>query len=122
MDKPQRKLILLVDDESDQLDTMERLLRRRFRVLKVTRGDEALDLMDDLDVDIVVADLHMPGMSGMDLVREIRAVEGPPVVLISGDPNLVSMVSALPNQPALLKPFDGNALVEAIDSVLPPET
>jgi signal transduction histidine kinase len=67
--------ILLVDDEPMILDTASALLRHvGHRVEVATRGQEALDLLDGgLEVDLVVLDQNMPGLSGVETLRRIRA-------------------------------------------------
>lgn len=64
---------MVVDDEQDIRDGSERILTRiGFRVLKATRGDEALTVLEKEKVSIVLLDLKMPGMDGMEVLRHIR--------------------------------------------------
>ncbi len=67
--------ILLVDDSSINLRVFEAMFKSRgIPVKKASSGQEALDLMQNHKFDIVFTDLRMPGMSGFDLVRNIRAI------------------------------------------------
>ncbi len=70
---PDSICVMVVDDEQDIRDGSERILTRiGFRVLKATRGDEALTVLEKEKVSIVLLDLKMPGMDGMEVLRHIR--------------------------------------------------
>ena len=65
--------ILLVDDEEDFITTLsERLSLRGFKTDTAFDGEAALHFLDKNEVDIVVLDLKMPGMTGMEVLRKIR--------------------------------------------------
>jgi signal transduction histidine kinase len=71
--KPNSICVMVVDDEQDIRDGSERILTRiGFRVLKASRGDEALTILEKEKVSIVLLDLKMPGMDGMEVLRHIR--------------------------------------------------
>ncbi len=82
------QLVLLVDDESSILRVGETVLKRfGYRVTTASNGREALDLLDrhGKEVEVVVSDLMMPGMSGLELLAEIRRRRpGLPCVAASG--------------------------------------
>lgn len=70
---PETLGVLLVDDEVALVSALRRALRRHARVLVARSGQEALDLLaDGAEVDVVLTDLMMPGMSGMKLFDEIE--------------------------------------------------
>ena len=65
--------VLIVDDEVEFLETLvKRLRKRNLTVDGVTSGEAALELLKASPVDVVVLDVKMPGMSGLDTLREIR--------------------------------------------------
>ncbi|HVF98127.1 MAG TPA: response regulator, partial [Flavisolibacter sp.] len=66
-------VVLLVDDEEEILDFLERLLRTKYTVLKAGSAEEALPLLKAEAVQLVVSDVMMPGMNGMELCRTIKA-------------------------------------------------
>lgn len=71
-DRPEATL-LLVDDEPNVLRALKRSLRQcPYRVLTAADGDQALSLMHDHDVDLVVSDSRMPGMEGAELLGRIQ--------------------------------------------------
>ena len=82
--------VMLVDDELDFLDTMHKVLsRRQLEVSTASSGQEALDLLQESLVDVVVLDIKMPGMDGLDVLKRIK--ENYPsvqVILLSGHPSV----------------------------------
>src|SRR5512140_1123485 len=70
-----RGTVLVVDDEQANLDSLERIFAREgYRVLLASSGQAALDHLRATPVDVVLTDLMMPGMSGHELLRAVRAV------------------------------------------------
>src|SRR3954453_24011039 len=65
--------ILVVDDEPDFVESVHDLLRREFKVLGTTSPVEALRLLEDHEIHVILVDQRMPGMSGIDLLRRIRS-------------------------------------------------
>ena len=64
---------LLVDDEAEFLDTLlKRLRKRNVEAFGARSGEEALAFLDDRPVDVVVLDVKMPGMDGIQVLREIK--------------------------------------------------
>ena len=78
----------MVDDDESLVYLVERLLKRRgYRVSAHTRQEEALQALraDPAAFDLVLTDYNMPGMSGLDVARELRAIRPElPVVVTSG--------------------------------------
>ncbi len=65
--------VLIVDDEVEFMETLvKRLKKRKLTVNGVTGGEAALARLKETEVDIVVLDVKMPGMSGIDALREIK--------------------------------------------------
>lgn len=63
--------ILAVDDEAINLKALERSLRRDYKVFSATNGEDALAIMEQDDITLVVADHRMPGMTGLELLKKI---------------------------------------------------
>src|SRR3954451_7544202 len=75
MPNPQAPTVLVVDDEPAIVDSLQKILEREsLRVLTAGSGGEALELIRRQPVSVLVTDLMMPGMSGMDLLRASRSV------------------------------------------------
>src|ERR1051326_2834077 len=79
--------VLIVDDEEVLRDVLETVLRREgFDVVLAASGEEALSVLDgdtDADVDLVILDVMLPGISGIDTLRAIR-IATPPFSSIDG--------------------------------------
>jgi len=70
-----RGKILIVDDEPDFLESLDwQLTKRGYRVFLAPSGDVALDILGSESVDILVADIRMPGMDGIELIRRATAL------------------------------------------------
>ena len=82
--------ILLVDDESEFIETLgKRLARRGLTVSLAFSGQEALDFLAGNDVDVVVLDVKMPGMDGIEALQKIKALKpGLEVVMLTAHANV----------------------------------
>lgn len=68
-----RARLLVVDDEQEIRDMLSRHYRfADYDVVTAADGDEALTVMDDRKIDIVISDIMMPGMDGIQLLRSVR--------------------------------------------------
>jgi two-component system response regulator HydG len=68
-------IVLVADDEQSNLESLERIFSREgWEVLKAASGEEALDLLRQHRVNVLLTDLMMPGMSGVDLLRAAHTV------------------------------------------------
>src|SRR5450432_472133 len=65
--------ILVVDDEQDNLDAFRFNFRKTFDILTATSGAEALAILAEKNVAVIVTDQRMPKMTGVELLREVRA-------------------------------------------------
>jgi DNA-binding response OmpR family regulator len=113
---------LVVDDSAVILAVVSRCLERMaFEVTIACSGDVAWSRMQEITFDLVVADLVMPGMDGIELIQLIRARgdQTPVIVLTSmSDAETVERARTAGANAYLLKPFDGAILSECIVSLL----
>src|SRR5262245_43760331 len=106
----ERKQILVVDDEPN----LRRVLRAQLErdgcdVHTAEDGEQALALLRDHHIDLVITDLRMPKLDGMELLRRITALEDPmPVVMITAHGTVDTAVEALKTGAFdyITKPFD----------------
>lgn len=112
--------VLVIDDESVVRWVMGRSLRAAgYAVAEVTSGDEALEIARKMRFDAIVTDSHMPGISGQDLLDQLRR-EWPntPILRVSGSPP--------PDRRAddrvrhLQKPFTVDSFLDAVEQLLSP--
>ncbi len=91
--------ILVVDDLPANRDLMARRLERSgFRVLSASSGPEALDLLRQRPVDLVLLDIMMPGMTGIEVLRTLRVSEATralPVIMVTAKTDSEDVVEAL---------------------------
>ncbi|HEU4930084.1 MAG TPA: sigma-54 dependent transcriptional regulator [Candidatus Krumholzibacteria bacterium] len=90
------KTILIADDEQAVRSSLERLLEfESYRVIQAADGPSALDLVRDRPVDLVLLDIKMPGMDGLEVLAQLHQ-ENPqlPVVIISGHGTIQTAVEA----------------------------
>jgi DNA-binding NtrC family response regulator len=82
--------VLLVDDEPDFMEPLtNRLTLRKLSVLNATNGADALKILDQEPVDVVVLDVKMPGMSGLEVIRHIKKTHPlVEVIMLTGHANL----------------------------------
>ncbi|NJN52640.1 MAG: response regulator [Gammaproteobacteria bacterium] len=69
-----RGTVLFVDDERRVLSSMRAMFRRDYEVLLANSGAEALDLLRDQTVDVIVSDQRMPGMTGVEVLKQVKAL------------------------------------------------
>lgn len=115
-------VILLVDDDPHILEVLEaRLSAAGHETLQSSSASSALELLKRKKVDLVITDVRMPGMGGMELLEALRQVcPDLPVILLTAYGTIPDAVRAIKAGAVeyLTKPFDGRQLLRAIDSVL----
>src|ERR671925_1004097 len=67
-----RKTVLVVDDDEGMRDTLTSLLKRDYRVLRAATGEAALQIMDKEDLDLMLLDVRLPGISGFEVLKITR--------------------------------------------------
>lgn len=106
--------VLVVDDEQDIREASERILKRMgFQISKASRGDQALELFKKENPSIVLLDLKMPGLDGMEVLKQIRQLdESALTIVITGYATLETAIEAM-KQGAydfISKPFEPDQL------------
>jgi len=110
--------VLIVDDELDFLETIiKRLRARNIEVSGVESGPKALELLNEQDFDVVILDVKMPGMDGIETLREIKKKKPlTEVIMLTGHASVESGIQGmqLGAFDYLMKPV---ALEELLDKV-----
>lgn len=115
--------ILVVDDNQDLLNYLRMLLAPRYQITCASNGKEALDLLSELMPDLVISDVMMPVMDGMELCRKIKQnfrTSHLPVVLLTAKVETGDYVEGLENGADLYvaKPFSSDIIKAQIHSLL----
>lgn len=113
--------VLVVDDEPAFRDALQLGLRREgFEVYTVDDGEQALAAFDDINPDIVLLDVMLPRLSGIDVCRQIRSRSTTPVIMVSAKSEEIDAVVALEvgADDYITKPYRLRELVARIRSVL----
>ncbi len=114
--------ILVVDDDPSVLSAFEQMLSEQGHLVRVaTRGEEALELVAKERPDLVIMDIRMPGISGLEAVRRIRALDPRlPVIIMTGYATTDTAIEAtkLGAVDYHLKPIEGEEILRTIDTAL----
>jgi DNA-binding NtrC family response regulator len=114
--------ILIVDDDQNVLEVLEaRLLSAGFAIFRAENGREALRILQDNKIDLMISDMKMPGMSGMEVLGKARALQpGLPIIFLTAFGSIPDAVKAVRAGAVdyLAKPFDGRELVYKLRKVL----
>lgn len=114
--------ILVVDDSADTLEIVQRTLTRcGYAVVTAPGVAEAVRVLDEMPIDLVITDLRMPKISGLDLVRHVNEnFADAAVIMITGYASIESAVSAVKEgaESYLPKPFTDEELLTAVRTAL----
>src|SRR3978361_1483456 len=113
--------VLIVEDEEDFADPLAFLLRKEgFSAAVATTGSEALEEFDRNGADIVLLDLMLPGMSGTDVCKQLRARSAVPVIMVTARDSEIDKVVGLElgADDYVTKPYSARELIARIRAVL----
>jgi excisionase family DNA binding protein len=117
-----RTRVLVVDDEASIRDLLQKTLAlAEYDVDTAADGSAALGLLRDAEYDLLVADLKMPGMDGLTLIRQARSLRADlPIIIVTGFSSETSAIEALNLGVAsyLLKPFGVPDVLSAASKAL----
>lgn len=117
--------ILVADDHEANRMVVQRLLQKAgHRITCVNGGEEVLDALESSSYDAVICDLHMPGLSGLDLLKQLRVMEAgsgsrTPVLILSADvtPEAIQRCEQAGARAFLAKPVVATRLLDALADV-----
>lgn len=84
--------VLYVEDEEETRNELRKFLSRRARVFTASDGVEAMDMVDDINPDIIIADLIMPRMDGLEMIQQIRQKHPQAKIIITSTVNEMQTV------------------------------
>ncbi|WP_347487736.1 response regulator transcription factor [Desulfoscipio sp. XC116] len=116
-----KHLILIVDDEPDLLSGLNSILTAaNFRVVTARDGGEALSIFRSEIPDLVILDLMLPVMDGLEVCRELRKTSDVPIIMLTARDDSLDKILGLEfgADDYVTKPFNGRELVARIRSIL----
>ncbi len=121
MEQKQKGAILVVDDEMGPRESLRMILKPHYEVFTASNGKEALGVLQQQpNIDVVTLDLKMPGLSGLDTLREIRRLyPDVEVIMITayGSPQNVKEANRTGARSFICKPFNSMDLLNYINSL-----
>jgi EAL domain-containing protein (putative c-di-GMP-specific phosphodiesterase class I) len=115
---PSGHTVLIVDDDDAVARTMTRIVARLgHEAVTAPSGEDALVIVAEREIDVVISDMKMPGLDGIELLRELHARDlDLPVVFLTGNPSIDSAAHAVEHGAFryLTKPVDPTVLGRAI--------
>ncbi len=118
----QHKTVLAVDDEEISVEMLGHIFEAQpvYRFLSAASGEEALLLLREERVDLVLLDLEMPGMKGLEVFRHIKEIRDIPVVFMTATKDLATMEKAreMGVEDYITKPFMPQILLETVYGAL----
>ena len=118
------KTILIVDDEPDVLEVVEMLLlSEKYRVLKAKNGIEAIDVASKETPDLVILDIMMPEMDGVEVCRKMREMDNmreKPIVMFSAKLSAIDKKESFDAgaDGFITKPFNARGFIAGIKTYL----
>ena len=118
----QKENILIVDDDYDMLELLQRnLANQNFHTYKAASVTEAIDILKLSSIDLLITDLQMPGIDGLELIKYVEEhFPKIPKLVITGYPSLDGAVNAMRSGALdyLVKPFTQQELKAAVEKSL----
>lgn len=119
MDKELHAKVLLVDDEQAFTDALsKRLEARNLKVKTVNRGEDAIQIVDEHSFDVIILDIAMPGMDGLETLQQIKANHpDAEIIMLTGHASVENSVKAMKigAEDLLEKPVDITDLLSKIE-------
>ncbi len=106
--------VLVIDDEKEMLTFIRASLRSKYRVTTVSSAKEALELLQTKDFDLILSDLRMPGMDGMEFLKKIRELDkNHTVIVMTAYGSMETAIEAMKNgaYDYIAKPFSKEELL-----------
>lgn len=117
--KPAGRRVLLVDDNRRILNFLRlKLAVSGYEVITATTGEMAVQLFETQKPDIIVMDVLMPGVSGLEVLKALRAFSDIPIIVISVSTDNAEKAIRLGANAFMSKPLDPGELVSTVGTIL----
>jgi DNA-binding response OmpR family regulator len=118
-DMSAKKSVLVVDDEPAIGNVLRIKLRLSgYDVITTTSGAEAIEIIVNQPVDIVLLDILMPGVTGMDVLEKVRTFSQVPIIVFTGNEGIAGFAMESGADGSIPKPFNPDEIILKIESVL----
>jgi len=119
------KSILVVDDEEAHLLWSTEILEQSgYRVEVASSAEKALELLDGTEFDLIISDLIMPGMSGIDFVRKVAEIKNnQKAIIMTGHGDVDTFIESVHGLGALeyiIKPIQTDVFVNMVNKIISP--
>jgi len=122
MNTKQIHTILIVDDELTSILMLERVLRPAYNVVTARSGEEAVTILKDQEISLLITDQRMPGMTGSELLRHGQTLRpGMVSLMLTSSRDTETLIEAMMKSGAirvLTKPFEPAELLSAVETSL----
>ncbi len=118
---PSKQKILIVDDDTNIAELISLYLTKEFYEVQIVEdGEQALQVFDTFQPNLILLDLMLPGMDGYQVCREIRSRSNTPIIMLSAKGEVFDKVLGLElgADDYMIKPFDSKELVARVKAVL----
>ncbi len=118
-----KQKLMLIDDEVDNLDALERLFRKKYEILRATSGQEALTVLSkNAEIDVIITDQRMPAMTGVEFLHESLKTHPNSVrILMTGYTDIDSIIAAVNDGHIfryITKPWDSLDLLNSVEHAM----
>ena len=116
-----KPLILTIDDEVDMLETYRSILSKKYEVITAESGEKALSVLKEKEVSLILLDIKMPKMNGIEILKRVKEDEpNLEVIMVTASKEIASAVEAmkLGALDYLTKPFEVKELLTVIEKAL----
>ena len=117
--------VLIVDDEPSVRESLRMVLKDRYQVMCATSGQQGLDMLDGEVPDVVLLDILMPGLDGLEILERMRQRPTPPqVIMVTATKTVKTAVTAMKLGAFhyITKPFDVDELLVTVDRAVESRT
>lgn len=119
--KDGKKRVLLVDDEDRIVNFLALKLKvSGYQVVCASDGEKGLELARSTNPDIILLDVIMPGIDGLEVLRRLRKFSDVPVIILSAKERISEEVLALGANAFMSKPFNPDDLISKVRALLQP--
>jgi len=115
-----KKVILAIDDNAIQLKLFQRNLAKYYDVRLVKSASDALGLINQIPVDLILLDIEMPSVSGFEFLHDLRKIPKymhTPVIIVTGhsEPEFLEFAHNSSAADVLIKPVSPKTLIKSIE-------